>query len=343
MKYLSILMLCMSMSFFSSAEDARDSKSPYGVLAFLDFNHEWNNYHYDTPEKIEKALTMMEQAGVGFVRMTFEWNDIEPEPGKFEFEKYDHLVEALARHRLRVLGILAFNAPWAESWNAAPDPKQFAAYAANVVGRYKSRIKYWEIWNEPDLAQYWVPQDNMVAYAQLLKTVYPVLKKEDPTCLVVAGGFAKIPFSLKRVYRNGAGDSFDIVSIHPFVNPELPNAMKILKGMHDATLRVMQANGDGKKKIWFTELGCPGITAANKGKGWFLGKSPSPAKQAAWVKDVYSAPLTWPGLEKIFWAFFRDTDDHFKDDTDQFGLVENDFSPKPAYNAYKDVARRNKR
>ena len=43
---------------------------------------------------------------------------------------------------------------------------------------------------------------------------------------------------------------------------------------------------------------------------------------------------------EIFWAFFRDTQDHFKDAVDHFGLVRHDFTPKAAYAAYRAAARR---
>ena len=46
----------------------------------------------------------------------------------------------------------------------------------------------------------------------------------------------------------------------------------------------------------------------------------------------------WKGVEKIFWAFFRDTDHHFQCGTDYFGLVRLDFTPKPAYRAYRKAA-----
>jgi hypothetical protein len=43
-------------------------------------------------------------------------------------------------------------------------------------------------------------------------------------------------------------------------------------------------------------------------------------------------------VEKIFWAFFRDTPNHFGDGVDFFGLVRNDFSKKPAFTMYQRLA-----
>ena len=46
--------------------------------------------------------------------------------------------------------------------------------------------------------------------------------------------------------------------------------------------------------------------------------------------------IHFEGLEKIFWAFWRDTD-HFKSGVDYFGLIRRDFSRKPAFEAYKKI------
>ena len=99
----------------------------------------------------------------------------------------------------------------------------------------------------------------------------------------------------------------------------------------------MKNNGNADKPIWFTELGCPGIPDSKNVKGWFAGKSLSEAEQAAWVTRIYSEPLQWKGVKKIFWAFFRDTTDVFHTDVDHFGLIRNDFSKKPSYDAYYKV------
>ena len=66
-------------------------------------------------------------------------------------------------------------------------------------------------------------------------------------------------------------------------------------------------------------------------------KVPRKTEQAEWLSRLYSERTRWPEVEKIFWAFFRDTADHFHDDVDHFGLVRNDLSIKPAFSAYRGV------
>ena len=96
--------------------------------------------------------------------MDFLWSDIEPRPGTFDFKKYDFIVDLVSRHNIKILGLLLYSPAWSEApWNHAPDPLLYAQYARAVsVARYRDRIKHWEIWNEPDHATYWQPQDRFV-------------------------------------------------------------------------------------------------------------------------------------------------------------------------------------
>ena len=333
-------LLCLfgTKTYFAS-QDVRDSDSPFGVLDFVAWDHDWNKYHY-AGDKVERVAELMKEAGVGFLRMDFLWLDIEPEKGRFDFLKYDHIVDIFAKNDIKILGLLEYNPSWRQgAWNAAPDHADYVNYAKQVVGHFKDRVKYWEIWNEPDTKTYWTPQDGMKSYASLLKEVYPVLKEADPTCSVVLGGLAQShSIQLKHIYKNGGGRAFDVVNIHPFVDPLASDAMQVLKGYYRSVYKEMQANGDAAKPIWFTELGCPG-TDNPAAKGWWNGKSPTEAEQAEWVRKIYSDPLKWPGVKKVYWAFFRDTPDHFKSGVDRFGLVREDFSKKPAFESYKKAAK----
>lgn len=319
--------------------DPRDSQSPFGVLAFLNWNHDWNGRHFPE-ERLELAADLLSEAGVAFVRMDFLWDDIEPAPGKFDFTKYDRIVEVLSRRNIKILGLLSYNAVWAaEYWNSAPDPVKFTRYAEAVVRRYKGQVKYWEIWNEPDEQGYWRQQDGMKAYTELLKQVYPALKAVDPTSVVLMGGVSHtIPFSLKNIYRNGGKPYFDAVNFHPFVDPRSPSAPELLRGIYQSVLRTMEEYDDGAKEIWITEIGCPGVKG-DADSGWWLGRAPSEEEQAAWVRKVYAEMLGWQGVRKVFWAFFRDTPNHFQNAIDYFGLIRNDFSKKPAFETYKRLTR----
>ncbi|MDD5292105.1 MAG: cellulase family glycosylhydrolase [Candidatus Omnitrophica bacterium] len=309
---------------------------PFGVLEFLSWNHDWNNYKYPE-EDLQKIVALLEEAGVSFVRMDFLWEDIEPENDNFVFDKYDLIVKLLSEKNIRILGVMGYCVSWAgEKWNSVPDnTADFLDYVSNVVSRYKDRIKYWEVWNEPDSPKYFVVQDGMKTYTQLLKEVYTAAKKIDPSCKIVLGGMTSGGYyDIKDVYANGGKDYFDIINIHPFVDPLSPADVKSIYTIYNNLERLKSQYGDVAKKIWFTEIGCPGMRGGVS-KGWWMGRSPSESEQAQFIQTIYTDVIDLVNLEKVFWAYFRDNKDHFKDDVDYFGLVRWDFSKKPAFDIFK--------
>jgi len=222
--------------------------------------------------------------------LDFLWSDIEPQEGKFDFSKYDYIVRLLRDKGIHILGILHYSADWASAcgkWNCPPrENKIFIKYASQVIKRYKDRVKYWELWNEPDSPTYWQEQDGLKSYCVLLKEVYIAAKQIDPECKILNGGLANGASSVNHLYDNGAKDYFDILNIHFFQNPLHPGAIKAVANYPKLAYKIMRRNGDADKKIWITEIGCPGVKRWLNVANWWLGKNPSESKQAKWLKDV---------------------------------------------------------
>ncbi|PIP19412.1 MAG: hypothetical protein COT38_03170 [Candidatus Omnitrophica bacterium CG08_land_8_20_14_0_20_41_16] len=337
-----VLFLSIIVSRLAIAEErAEDSNmnNPFGVLEFLHWNHSWNNYKYASPLDWEKSIERMKEAGVGWVRMDFLWQDIEPEAGAFKFDKYDQIVELLNKNNIYILGILDYSVGWAaacDKWNCPPkDNELFVKYAMKVIQRYKAKIKHWEVWNEPDSSVYWSNQDGLKSYCALLKDVYRAAKKIDPDCKILNGGLANGLASVNRLYDNGAKDYFDILNIHFFESPLHQGTIKAVTVYPKLAYKVMSRNGDANKKIWITEIGCPGVKRGINTDNWWMGKNPTEKQQAGWVKQVYTELLKDKNVGKVFWAFFRDCSGHWDNGVDYFGLVRWDFSRKPSFKAYE--------
>ena len=92
----------------------------------------------------------------------------------------------------------------------------------------------------------------------------------------------------------------------------------------------MLTNGDNTKKIWGTESGAPTGTAS---------QATSEAGQAQSISEYYS------GWNTTYAAFtgpllvykHRDDGTNPADLEQNFGLLHNDFSPKPAYATFKAI------
>jgi len=323
--------------------DIEGDNSPFGVLEFLHWDHAWNNHKYPDEKSLKRSIGLMKKAGVSWVRVDILWSDIEPQPGNFSFEKYDRIINLLSDNHIHALAILHYSTDWASAcgkWNCPPkDNALFVNYTVKVIDRYKEKIKFWEIWNEPDSSVYWQPQDGLKSYCALLKEIYVAAKRIDPDCKILNGGLANGLASVNKLYDNGAKDYFDILNIHFFETPVNPKALYAVMAYPKLVRKIMKRNGDAGKNIWITEIGCPGVKSKQPKSpdvsNWWMGSNPDEKQQSQWVKEIYSKLIYSEGVEKVFWAFFRDTKAHWKNGVDYFGLVRWDLSRKPAFLTYK--------
>lgn len=340
MKRFTIILFFLIIVFCSISFAQDNAENPFGVLEFLHWNHSWNSYKYPNRTELEKVIGLIKESGAGWVRMDFVWGDIEAQKGNFNFTNYDLIVELLEKNGIKILGILDYSADWASAcgqWNCAPrDNQLFVDYVKVVISRYKEKVKYWEVWNEPDSRAYWQEQDGLKSYCLLLKEVYLAAKSIDPECKILNGGLAGM-LGVNQLYDHGAKDYFDILNIHLFESPLNLGAEKRILAYPKLAYKIMKRNGDAHKKIWITESGCPGVRRGVKTRNWWMGRNPNEGQQATWVKEVFSQLLQYPAVDKVFWAFFRDCKEHFKSGVDYFGLVRWDFSRKPAFCTYKEI------
>src|SRR5437588_228155 len=108
----------------------------------------------------------------------------------------DQVVNAATARSMQVLGILDYTPAWAAIAGATndhfppADPATFATFAQATVLRYKNRVHTWEIWNEPNISQFWQPKPNVTAYTALLKAASITIKAADPSAQVVSAGLS---------------------------------------------------------------------------------------------------------------------------------------------------------
>src|SRR5207245_685644 len=102
-------------------------------------------------------------------------------------------------NNINMLPILCYKAAWmTEPPHTEQDFADFGNYVSQVVGRYKGRIKVWEVWNEPNIPTVWKPP-NAKDYARLLMAAYAAAKKADPP--MRSGGRTRRCGSLRWVGR----------------------------------------------------------------------------------------------------------------------------------------------
>ncbi len=191
-------------------------------------------------------------------------------------------------------------------------------YAEATVSHFKDRVKFWEIYNEPNIFFWQGPKD---LYSELVKRCYDVIKKVDPEAQVLAISTAGIDnefidFCLK------ANTPFDILTIHPY--RRVLNEVKFI----DELKRVAQQVQN--RPVWITEMGWSshlwkdGVTERD---------------QALLLARCYLSAIASGVVQNISWYDFRnDGNDPFYFEYN-FGVIRNDFSQKPALRACSNICK----
>ena len=114
--------------------------NPHGANFFLDRAME--------PWKIEKTLDMAQEAGVGWIKQQFSWEEIEPlRKGEFDWARYDRIIELAGPRGMQVIARLDRPPAWArrEGQFETHLPRELADYGDYVyavVQRYSGRVRY---------------------------------------------------------------------------------------------------------------------------------------------------------------------------------------------------------
>lgn len=227
-----------------SSANAQPAESPYGVCAHLG-GHEFGTH--------AKALSMIEETGIQWVRADFAWGTVQPDSDTWNFERFDAILAAAPQHSIQILPILDYNVPFANP--AYQHLDQWELYVRKMVERYQDRIPVWEVWNEQNLVNFWKDPEP-ANYLPLLQRSYETIKSINPKLKVAVGGYAGIPLDyIEKLYELGGGKYFDIMNVHPYSHPRPPE--DDLEEQLGKLKAMMKKYGDGEKPIWITEIGWP--------------------------------------------------------------------------------------
>ena len=211
----------------------------------------------NSEERYQNALLL----GAGWNRWPLYWDAVETGQGQFNWSAYDQLLIEDIRHGFSINAILLgrpnFYAdgntiaginepifsdgsdtlgqgksinpanPWANFVYQAVQRYKKGGVLAQQQGWINEGVDVWEIWNEPDLAQFW--QGSIPQYARLLKVAYLAAHQADPTATVMYGGllFSTPNNWLARVLAIYEGDAqarnhgmyMDAVALHSYSYP----------------------------------------------------------------------------------------------------------------------------
>jgi len=341
--------------------------NPFGVNVFLEQEVD--------PAKRDQLMQAAQDAGFHWLRQEFPWEDIEihgkgdfedrrHEPYRSAWEKYDQIVDMAAAHNLELIVRLSNPPAWTRAQGndvgsyAPPDDFQdYADFVTAVVSRYQGRVRYYQLWNEPNIYPEWGSYAiNPEDYVKLLAAGATAARAADPNVVIIAGALAATinlqpaappPANslsdlifLQRMYDAGAAPYFDIMAVQGYGLWSGPTDTRmhprVLNISHHLFIRdLMVANGDARKPIWISEMNW---NAAPAGVEARYGRV-SLEQQARYLPLAYDRVLRawpWVGVANT-WYLKRATDAWEQNAQPEayFRLLAPDFTPQPVYDALR--------
>lgn len=345
--------------------------NPFGVNTFLEQEAE--------PSKRALAVRMAADAGFHWLRQEFTWEDIEihgkgdfedrrHEPHRSAWEKYDQIVDLAEQNGMELIVRISNPPEWtrvagdAPGTFAPPDNVQdFADFVSAVVNRYKGRVRYYQLWNEPNIYPEWGSYPiSPEQYTELLKAGAIAARAADPNAVIIAGALAATinlqpndpaPANslsdllfLQRMYDAGAAPYFDIMAVQGYGLWSGPTDRRmhprVLNISHHKFIRdLMVKNGDAHKPIWLAEMNW---NAAPEDVDPRYGRV-TEQQQARYLPIAYQRVIDewpWIGVANT-WYLKRATDEWETQGKPEayFRLLQPDFTPLPVYKSMKEFSK----
>jgi hypothetical protein len=264
-----------------------------------------------------------------------DWASLEPIRGQWDFNRLDKYIALSLKHGIEPVLVLGNSPVWASSrpfersayrYGGAAEPRSLSDwenYVRIVATRYRGKVRYYEIWNEPNLTQFY--SGSVKTMLELTRVAHASLKDVDPRIQVLSPSPTEqrgIKW-LDEFLRLGGGDYVDIIAYHFYVRPAPPEKMVTLIG--DVRL-LMDRYGQGAKPLWNTESGWDIL---NAGQDSTVSDALSSNLAADFV--ARALVLNWvSGVSRFYWYAWDNT---------IMGLVERDKkSLKLAARAYSRTA-----
>ena len=297
---------------------------------------------------LARELDGYRSIGAAWLRFDLHWSVVERAgKGADDWSLYDRLVAQATARGLRPLAILAYTPRWARSPACADsdkcEPAKVADFATSprprsgATPRGRAALRALERAEHPAVL---APAPNATRYASLMRASYARMKAVDKGITVLQAR-RRPPRTrrdidprtfLRQVYAEGAGNSFDAWSHHPYYGPNSPgaaygwSAWYQMYGTNPSLRSLMVANGDGSKKIWATETG------ALVGVTWSCCGTTTEGAQAQLLREALDLWLSYPWAGGFMYYNYRGHQG--------WSLTRDDWSPRPAWFAYRDYVAR---
>jgi polysaccharide biosynthesis protein PslG len=305
-----------------------------------------------TPERLVRDFRLLQSLGARVLRVSFGWDDIEPSPGHYVFDDTDRFVDlAVGKYGLELVPYVAYTPGWAASdpgengWKSPPrDAERFGALLRELARRYAGRIESWEIWNEPDNADFF--SGDAGDYAQLLAAGSRGVRSGNPRARVVFGGLADDLVFLRTLFvEHGAAPLVDVVNLHRYAETWSDDSLESIPSFIGGAREIVDRFGE-REPLWMAEVGYSSFRRGARVSEWFeavYDYEHTPEFQAVALARIVTLALATEELSLLAWYEISDLPMQGEVIGDvnnrHLGVLTAEGVPKPALAAFRAVRR----
>ncbi|RMQ48108.1 hypothetical protein ALQ04_02736 [Pseudomonas cichorii] len=290
---------------------------------------------------LRQPLNLAAKAGFNAVRDDIFWSTAEPRPNQLriipQWRSYLNTANDLKLNRTAILGYSTYFHNNAKPRTPAVTVP-FLKYVDYVTRQLGNKVSFYEVWNEWDLDG---PKDRQLSldYAELVRSTVPVIRqntrnRNGTPAKILAGAITRDGMNggfADGLIESGVLDLVDGLSLHPYAhcsasNGNTPEAWVRWMTRYEQDIRSRVGRA---VPLYLTEMGWP----SHQGP---CGKSE--VTQAVYMARIFFLARTVPNVKGLWWYdLFNDGPNRY-DQEHNFGVLNEDLSPKPAYHMMQAIA-----
>jgi hypothetical protein len=265
--------------------------------------------------ELPSVADALSAGGIRYVRQPVSWAEIEAEPGSYDWEAYDQIVDELSRRQITVVAVIVEAPDWSrdsatlDAADGPPvDPASLGSFTQEFANRYGNQVPFIQVWDQPNAAARWGGTPASAAqFLPYLAAASNGARAGNPEARVVTPELAfRTPESpdradldfLDALYRIDADAFFDIVGIQLDGGSTSPDDRRVSAARHNfsravLTRELMVRHDDAGTPVWATSF------------GWARAGETSASEQAEFVaRAMERSWVEWPWMGLMFqWSF----------------------------------------
>lgn len=301
-----------------------------------------------TGARLDRDFAAIAGTGSKLLRVGIPWGDVQTAPGKYDWAFWDRLVTAADQRNITLIPYVCYTPEWAgrtpdDFWRRPPrDIAAFGQFMFTIASRYRGKVRAWELWNEPDNADFWLGTPG--EYAELVRQGAAGVRRADLDDVVVLGGLAgdydRFFATLESQYH--IEDVVDVVNMHNYAGTWNRDTIEDYPYRINRLATAISRPG-GAPDLWLAEFGYSSIRDAGPSQSGYMHSvydyEHTDGYQAATLFKAHIEALSTAKLSLTAWYRINDlapTQAVIGDENNRyFGILDVQGRPKPAYYALK--------